>query len=202
MRKAVHVALLACLVLCPVRTALAQGAEITGFAGYEFWGSVTSAGTERPLSIGNAVSFGGAMDIPIDKSFRVELYFSRQNTHLHGADPLPPVHDLRVDYYHLGILEEKGTGPATAIGAFLLGATRFEPQLPGFSGKTVFSIAFMLGAKYALSEHVALRAEARALGTFVEANGALFCGPSGCLLAFGGSNLWQGALNAGLAIRF
>ena len=113
---------------------------------------------------------------------------------------------LRVDYLHFGgtyLFEGEKVRPFIAL---TIGATRFDPGLPGLSGETYGSMSFGAGWKFRLGEHVGLRLEARGFGTLIDSSSRLFCGSSelggACLIVTEGEILSQWEARAGFSVRF
>ncbi len=184
-------------------SASAQSVMITGFGGYRMGGGFTGATSQTRYDIANRASFGGIVDIATSKSFRIEMLFSRQQTEV-GVDEITigPRMPLTVDFYQVGIMEERGEGKGRGIGALLVGATRFVPEATGIQDEVHFSASLMLGVKYLLGKHVAIRADGRGVVTFVSGGGGALCGNGGCLVTFSGSTIFQPEVTAGLTLAF
>jgi hypothetical protein len=176
--------------------------QIAPFAGYQFGGSVTSNLLEEKYSFGSGLSLGGTVDIAISHSWRLELYYSRQDTQLEAGRAEVPVFDLRIERYMVGFMEEKGEGSVKYFGSLLLGATRFVPEVGEISGETKLSAGLGLGVKTFFTKNVGLRFEGHAFYTVVESNGGVFCTAGTCLFSFSGRGIWQGDVAAGLIIAF
>lgn len=176
--------------------------QIAPFAGYQFGGSVSSDLFDDKFSFGSGLSLGGTIDIAISHSWRLELYYSRQDTQLEAGRADLSVFDVKIERLMVGFMEEKGEGSVKYFGSLLLGATRYVPGTGEFSGSTHFSGGLGLGVKTFFSKNVGLRFEGHAFYTVVESNGGMFCTAGACLFNFSGRGIWQGDLAAGLIIAF
>ena len=176
--------------------------QIAPFAGYAFGGSVGSDLFDDKFSFGSGLSLGGTVDIAISQSWRLELYYSRQDTQLEAGRADLELFDLKIERLMVGFMEEKGEGSVKYFGSLLLGATRFVPGSGELSGETKLSGGLGLGVKTFFSDNVGLRFEGHAFYTVVESNGGMFCTAGTCLFNFSGRGIWQGDLAAGLIIAF
>ena len=201
--SALRVSLISALVLFPAARASAQAPQISGFAGYQFGGGFSSPVSGRPFDLGSGLAWGGALDIPINKTWRLEGLYSRQDTEITGAG-LPGFNpSVRVERYMLGFEEEQHPSERLRpFGVILLGATRFVPKDSLYDPETHFAAVLGLGFKYYASQHVGFRFEGRASYTVVDAAGGAICGNGTCLLAFNGSGVWQGDVSGGLFLGF
>lgn len=216
----VGAALLLALAATP---ALAQrpllGIEITPFAGYRTGGRFRSDNPAPPadgrLEIREGTSAGVILDLRADANTQWEVLYSQQPTQLQArgtSGPAPPPQHVGVTYWQIGgtyVFDGTGEGPSAWAHPFVaatVGASRFDPGLPGFDGDNFF--AFSLGGGYRLAptSRLGLRLEARVFGNVVDSDSALFCrlgGPqSGCLIAAHGDVVWQWEFIAGLTARF
>jgi len=173
--------------------------QIAPFVGYQFGGSVFSEILDRKVSLESAMSWGGSIDFAISQSWRLELYYSRQDNQL--ETPFEPF-DARVERLMVGLMEEKGEGNVKVFGSVLLGAARFVPGDGDLSSETYFSAGLGLGVKSFFTDNVGLRLEGHAFYTVVESGGGMFCTAGTCLFSFSGRGLWQGDVAAGLIIAF
>jgi hypothetical protein len=176
--------------------------QITPFAGYQFGGSVSSELFDSKYSFGSGLNYGGTIDFAISHSWRLELYYSRQDTQLEASRANLDLFDLKIERLMVGLLEEKGEGSVKYFGSLLLGATRYQPGTGDFSDSTHFTAGLGLGVKTFFTDNVGLRLEGHAFYTVVESNGGMFCVDGTCLFNFSGRGIWQGDLAAGLIIAF
>lgn len=189
--------------------ALAQGQssdtpaiQIAPFVGYQFGGSIFSETFDRKFSFKSGLSWGGTVDFAIGETWRVEAYYSRQDTDLHSAGLADASLDVKVERLMVGIQEEKGEGSVKFFGTFLIGATRYTPANGSLSSDTRFSAALGLGIKSFFTPNIGLRFESHAFYTSVQSGGGVFCTAGFCVFNYNGSGIWQGDVAAGLIIAF
>ena len=188
-------------LLLAAGSAQARGFQIAPFAGYQFGGSVRSAEFGQQYSFDDGLAWGGTASFALDKRWRVELLYSRQESGLSPPGAAGPSFDLTTERLMAGIQEEKGAGRTRYFGSFMLGATRFTPALSGRGSETRFAASVGLGLKRFVSERFAVRFDARAFYTVVQAGGGVFCS-GGCLFVFSGSGIWQGDFSGGIVLAF
>jgi hypothetical protein len=203
------IALLVLIVGLPAQFASAQSTPNTGkessvtfYGGGRFGGSVTDSTTNSSIDLNNGSSFGLAVDIGLDRSRQVELFYSQQDTALtrsHSSQPIA----LTLHNYHLGgtaFIEEIGGGVYVLGG---IGGTTVTPKAGGLNSGTFFSGNLGVGWMVPLAKHVALRFEARGYGIALNGSGSLFCGgTAGCTVAVKGKALLYGEVLGGIAVRF
>jgi opacity protein-like surface antigen len=202
----------ALLVAAPA-AARSQTVEITPVAGYRFGGGFsTAAGVEPAIpavdyEVRDAASFGVHLGFRVAEDGEIELLYSRQNTRL-ATDGLftgEPLFDLALETWQAGgnyLFAEEGARLRPYIGVGL-GITRLLPEPAALQDETRFSASFGAGVKVRLARHLALRLEARGFFTVLESDRESFCGSGeGCLVHASGSDISQGEVRAGLALRF
>jgi hypothetical protein len=202
--RVLALAVLAALALASPRVE-AQTVQVSPFGSFEFGGSLSSPTFQSVFSLGSSLGYGGAVDIAIAKTWRVELLYSRFETDLHAASGgSGPRFDLTVERYMAGIEEEKGEegGKTRFFGVFLLGATRLVPSLPQYGSDLQFTLGLSLGVKLLLSKSFGFRFEGRGFFTPVTSSATMLCSNGNCLFGASGSGLFQGDLSAGLIIAF
>jgi hypothetical protein len=212
MRTLWSVALLVVSVVAPAQYVRAQSASaaknessITLYGGGRFGGSVTDSTSNSSIDLKNGSSFGLAVDIGLDRSRQIELFYSQQDTALvSGAFPAQSnIDGLTLRNYHIGgtaFIEEVGRGPYVMGG---IGATTATPKSSGLDAATFFSGNLGIGWMVPIGAHVGFRFEARGYGVLLNSNSALFCGgAAGCRVTVKGSGLFYGEALAGLSIRF
>ncbi|HMH87953.1 MAG TPA: outer membrane beta-barrel protein [Steroidobacteraceae bacterium] len=196
-------ALLLVLAGAPLQHARAQ--SITLYGGGRFGGSVTDSASNSTIDFKNGSSFGLAVDIGLDRSRQLELFYSQQDTALTSGAFSSQTGNagLTLHNYHLGgtaFIEEVGRGPYVMGG---IGATTATPKGSGLDSSTFFSGNLGLGWMVPIGAHVAFRFEARGYGILLNNNSALFCGgATGCRVAIKSSGLFYGEALAGLSVRF
>jgi opacity protein-like surface antigen len=187
-------------LLLAAASAHAQSVQLTGFAGWDFGGSVRDTAFDQERSFEAALAYGGAISFPISQGWRFELLYSRQPTRLAGGATAP--FDVTIERYLGGFQEEKGEGNVRWFGTVWFGATRFVPGSSEFDAQTKFGAGVGLGIKTFFSKNVGLRLETRGYWTLVSGGGGVACVNGRCLFAFSGSGLWQGDVNGGLILAF
>ena len=210
--KSCPMALLVMLATAPLQHARAQSASaaknensITFYGGDRFGGSVTDSASNSSIDFKNGSSFGLAVDIGLDRSRQLELFYSQQDTALTSGAFSSQTGNagLTLHNYHLGgtaFIDEVGRGLYVMGG---IGATTATPKGSGLNSSTFFSGNLGLGWMVPIGAHVAFRFEARGYGILLNNNSALFCGgATGCRIAIKGSGLYYGEALAGLSIRF
>jgi hypothetical protein len=190
---------IATLALAVAAGARAQSVQLTGFAGWDFGGSVRDTAFDQDRSFEAALAYGGAISFPISEGWRFELLYSRQPTKLEGGAAAP--FDVTIERYLAGFQEEKGEENVRWFGTVWFGATRFVPG-SGFDAATKFGAGAGLGVKTFFGRNVGLRLEARGYWTLVSGEGGVACVNGSCLFAFSGNGLWQGDVSGGLILAF
>lgn len=106
--------------------------------------------------------------------------------------------DLKGYHLHLGGSYEWADWPKLRpyFSATLGGSVYSSDVSPS---ETFFSGSFGIGARYFLSSSLALKFEARALGTLFNGRPDVFCNRDDCSLGVGGDLWWQRHLTAGLS---
>jgi hypothetical protein len=179
--------------------------SVTLYGGGRFGGSVTDSTTNTSIELKDGSSFGLAVDIGLDLSRQIELFYSQQDTAVtSGAFSLQSANTgLTLHNYHVG-----GTAFVDEIGSGLyfmggIGGTTATPKGSGLNSETFFSGNLGFGWMLPLAKHVAFRFEARGYGIVLNGNGALFCGgAAGCTVAIKGRGLFYGEVLGGVAVRF
>ena len=205
-------AVLACLALLAGSDANSQekdfAFELTPFAGFAFGGEFNDMNGSDTLELEDDASFGAILNIRESANTQWEVLYSRQATEA-NTTALPiatPSLDIDVHYLHGGGTYQGGGTYARPYLAATLGATHFEPSLPGFDSETFFSVSIGAGLQIRPSDRFGIRLEARAFGTVLESDTELFCqtGPNAnvCAITAEGEVLWQIHTVAGFVFRF
>jgi hypothetical protein len=176
--------------------------QIAPFVGYQFGGSIFSTNFDRSFSFKSGLNWGGSVDFAIGETWRLEAYYSRQDTELESAGLAAAAFDVKVERLMVGFQEEKGDGSVKFFGTVLIGATRYTPADGSLSGDTRFSAGLGLGVKSFFTPNIGLRLETHAFYTSVESGGGVFCTAGFCVFNYNGSGIWQGDVSAGLIIAF
>jgi hypothetical protein len=200
------------LFLWPAACANAQAtptrnteSSVTIYGGGRFGGSVTDSSNNQSIDLKDGSSFGVAVDIGLDRSRQIEIFYSQQDTGVTSSALSAQSHaaGLTLHNYHLGgtaFIDEIGSGVYVMGG---LGGTTAAPKGSGLNSETFFSGNLGIGWMLPLGKYVGLRFEGRGYGIALSGNGALFCGgASGCTVAIKGQGLFYGEVLAGIAGRF
>lgn len=181
--------------------AQAQKVELSPFVGYQFGGGVTSPVLARDYTLAPSIHYGGTLDLAVSENWRVEVYYSRQDTELQpaggGAD-----FGVYLERLEAGLMEQRGTGPTRFFGALTVGVSRFVPKLGDYDTDSHFSGTLALGFKRWFGDHLGLRGEFRGHWIATESGGGAICSNGSCLFAFSGTGIWQGDVSAGLILAF
>ena len=181
--------------------------EVTPFAAYRVGGEFSDTDTDSKVELQESNAWGLTVNGSVLPYTEWEVLWSRQSTDSDASGFAGPQTSfaMRIDYLHFGgtyLFEGENVRPFIAL---TIGATRFDPGLPGLSGKTYGSASFGAGWKFYLGEHVGLRLEARGFGTLIDSSSRLFCASDGggsCLIVAKGEVLTQFEARAGFSIRF
>jgi opacity protein-like surface antigen len=153
--------------------------EITPFAGFAVGGEFEDPSDGSGRQLNADAYFGVLLDFTTeDPSRHYELLYSNQMTDVEGTISTSTSKlDLEVQYLHIGGVIDFGSPNRRAIPfvAGGLGATLLSPDRNGLNDETEFSLSVAGGVKIPLSEHVALRFDARAFVTFLDSDSSVFC---------------------------
>jgi len=191
----------ATLLLAPA--ASAQSVQIAPLAGYGFGGKFYSDGLDVEFKLKDSFDYGGALDLALGRTWRLELLYSRRDSQLQ-AQGLPDFNlDLQIERFFVGLQEEVAPESRTrAFGTILLGVTRFNPGFAGVAKDDRFTVGVNLGFKSWLSKNVGFRVEGRAYYVLVESGGGILCSGGTCFIRISGSGLWQTNVSGGLVLAF
>ena len=123
----------------------------------------------------------------------MELVYSHETTSLSPSQP----DDLQIDYLHFAGALMLGQGVRPYLGAGI-GISRFS----AYESETRPSLALALGIQPQLNDSVALRAEIRGYGTFLNDNSTFLCHEERCNMHIKGELLGQAQANLGITARF
>ncbi len=190
----------------------ARKVELTPSAGL-FWstGVTTAAGT---LALDAAPDVGLALDLELDGRSQLELLWllARPTAHFTSRSVIyadAPPFGVLTQYLQLGGTTRLGQGTVEPFLSGGLGVAWFSPSDVQVEGaltlrpRDAFLLAFHIGggAKWWLSEALALRLQARFLLPVMLASGAFLSAPDGAaLMVNGGIPLLQGEIALGLTI--
>lgn len=140
--------------------------ELTPYWGYRL-GSNFEDNDYNQFELDKDRSWGLILGYNLNRHFQLEFLWSRQQTVLSEEYRFEnlPLFDLDVDYYHVGVAYEFGSGQARPFAALSLGFTEFDPQDPYYDNDTRFSVGLGGGVKMMFGRHLGLRLEARGFAT-------------------------------------
>jgi opacity protein-like surface antigen len=186
------------------------GWEVAPFAGMRFGGNFDvatgaqlAADVERSVDVDDAPAYGMVVEFPSGHQTLWQVLYSHQSTEFDGVDTggVAGSIDLDIDYLHVGglyVLDGERVRPYVGFG---LGVSQFRPDGSGFDDETQFSVGFMGGWKFRLSQRLGLRLDARALGSVVDSSSRIFCS-GGCIVRWDGDMFWQIETTLGLSYYF
>jgi len=184
--------------------AVAEGLMITPYVGYRVGGDFTDINTDAELELADSESYGLIIGKDNGTSDQTEFIYSIQPTKLRASGPVTSgvLVDLDVENYMLAgkkiLNKESGT-----FMSGMIGATRFDPSSSKLNSETHFALGIGGGIDHRISDRLGFRLEGRGIATFLDSDGAIFCGSNGGCLVFTESNvLWQFEVVAGLTFRF
>lgn len=158
--------------------------------------------------VGMGTRFAGSVGIewPWHAARPLQLLLSTQRTRLDLSGSTTPGSPgemaLQVSYLHLGGLNyfdgRDGGGPYVAGG---LGATFFDPKLPGTSSLVRPSMNIGIGYQWPLGATLSLRTELRGYVTLIDSSGSIFCS-GGCAVQIRGDAMTQVEGMIGLTFGF
>jgi hypothetical protein len=197
-------AIISLFALMPAVAFAAQTIEITPFTGQRFGGSFEDANTLTEFDVGNSNAHGLMIDFDTEPDKQIEIYLSRQNTHLttSGTFTGNPLFDLTIDYYHIGGIympPDEGKVKPFVSGSF--GFTRMIPKRSDLSTETYFSIALGGGAKYFFNKSAGVRFDVRGIYTAVNSDTAVFCS-GGCSIKVNSNGFTQTEVSLALMMRY
>lgn len=141
---------------------------------------------------------------PLNHEKDLELFYSRQQTHLRDSSVVAngDIASLDIHYLHLGgtVLSEELAGWQGFVSGGL-GVTYFSPLPNELDPETHASMSVGLGARWMPTPRVGLRLETRFYGTLFNSSTSVFCS-GGCVLSVSGDLLTQYAVFGGIVFRF
>jgi hypothetical protein len=204
MKNIVAIILLLVLALIPAVSSAAQGIEIAPFAGHRYGGGFEDTNTAARFELGDAAAYGLLLDFDSEPDKQIEVYLSRQNTHLAttGLFTGNPLFNLTIDYYHIGglyMLPEVERVRPFVSGTF--GLTRMTPKRSDLTTENRLSLSLGGGAKFFLTESLGLRLDVRGIYTMLNSDTSVFCS-GGCTIKVRGNGFVQTELAVALMMRF
>ena len=191
----------------PLETELARF-SLTPLAGYTFGGTFKDEDDTLEVEVDEAAHFGLIFNIRESANTQWEIFYSRQRSEADTVEVTPsqPVVDIDIHYLLIGGTYVADGGKARPFLAAGVGGTRFDPGPLTFNSENFFSFGIGAGWYVSASERLDIRLEARALGTFLRSDTALFCqtGPDEnvCAILADSELFWQVQTSVGFAFRF
>ena len=182
----------------------AQAVEVAPFAGYRFGGYFADTNTATEFEVADASAYGLMVDFDLEPDKQIEVYLSRQNTHLtaSGIFTGDPLFDLAIDYYHIGgIYMMPGSTRVRPFLSGTFGLTSMAPKRADLTTENRLSIALGTGAKIYFTEKLGLRFDLRAIYTALNADTEIFCS-GGCAIKVYSSGFVQTEVGAALMMIF
>jgi opacity protein-like surface antigen len=199
------------LALAPLAQAQMSGervdlprTEITAYTGYQWVSSVAS--TNGNIDINNGQNWGIQIGLDAKPGIQFEILYN----HLSSGVRVPyygnistQQFDVNIETIQLGAAREFNQTKMRPFAAAMLGAMIFVPQTTSYSDEWRFSFSFALGAKYYMSDRIALKVQGRLMGPLLFSGVGIFCGTGGCSGgATGTSSILMTELSGGLVVTF
>jgi opacity protein-like surface antigen len=147
--------------------------EITPYGGYHMGGSFEDITDDSRRELDSGSSFGLLAHLRQVQGAYYEFNYDKQTTELQGANPF----DMTIEYFQVGGTLEFAQ-PEDRVRPYIVltvGATRFAPEPGDLEEETAASMSLGFGAKIPVAKHVAVRLEARAYASFLNADSEVFC---------------------------
>ena len=163
---------------------------------YQFGGKTYAyynTGGYSEIEVSDSDSHAFTLSVPAKWNTRLELYFSNQNTSLHGDRKFDPL-DVAIRYYQIGVIKEIPKGKLIPYGAFSLGAVEINTSGNSYDDVWKFAISLGGGLKYYFNPRLGLKLEARMLAPI--AYGGLYIGTGGSGVSASSATL-QGYIGGG-----
>ena len=199
-----HRFLLTVLFLVPAFASAQQSA-----AGYRFGGTFETEDETARYELEDSASFGVLVNLPHKTNTQWEILYSQQGSAeaIYEGDPGPdPLVDVDIHVLQIGgtyLFEGERAIPYLAA---TLGGTHIRTTSTESTDDTFFSGSIGIGMKFLPTSRVGIRVEARAYGTLISSDSALFCstGPDAnvCAVRIDGKLFSQVETFAGITFRF
>ena len=182
--------------------------ELTPYGAYRVGGDFNESGGGASIDLDEGGSYGLIFNARASPVTQWEILYSRQETNANaaGLGLTSPSPDLTIHYLHAGGTYLWDGDTVRPYLAATVGGTYVDISTPGFDSDTFYSFSLGLGLQVRPTKRLGLRLEARAFGTFVQADTDLFCqfGPMNnvCALRIDSDIMWQTEAIAGVVFRF
>jgi len=206
--------LLVFLALIVSTTATAQsdhgGIEFTPYGAWSFGGTFNDTESDASLSTNDSSSFGLILDYRESANTQWEVIYSFQSTDVavSGVPNVGSTLDLDVHYLQAGGTYLGDAGKVRPFLSLTAGVAHFDVKDAGFDSDSFFSFSIGTGLQLRPHKRLGLRLEARAFGSLLKSDSALFCesnpaaGSAGCAFFLTGEVYWQLQTMAGIVFRF
>jgi hypothetical protein len=186
------------------------GIEITPYGAYSFGGTFNDSETNTSLGTSDSPSFGLILNFRESANTQWEVIYSLQSTDVAVSDAINTSNtlDLDVHYLQVGGTYQGDAGNVRPYLALTVGASHFDIKADGYDSDTFFGFSIGGGWQIRASERLGFRLEARAFGSLLRSDSALFCesdpagGTAGCAFFLAGDVYWQLQTMAGVVFRF
>ena len=182
---------------------LASDMLITPFVGFRDVGDFEDVATGSTVDIDESETLGLIVGWEMEGGV-FEIVYSRQDTELTGGSSVSAAALVDVEISHL-LVAGRATVDSDWGGyfGFMLGATQFDFDGPGFDTETRPALGFDGGVDYLFSDSLSLRAGLRGVFTFVDTDDDAFCDSStSCPIVADDNVLEQWEVFTGLTFRF
>jgi len=192
------------LLLFGLCSSFVNATEVSVLFGTQGGGQLEDDTTGATLDLAEKPMQALIIGTPLNYEKDLELFYSRQETHLRDSSALPSadISSLDIHYLHLGgtVLSDELAGWQGFVSGGL-GVTYFSPRPNGLDPETRASMSVGIGARWMASHRVGLRVETRLYGTLFNSNTSVFCS-GGCVMSVSGDLLSQYAVFGGVVFRF
>ncbi len=207
-------ALVVFLALIMSATAAAQsdpgGFEITPYGAWSFGGTFNDSETDASLNTRDSSSFGLILNFRESAITQWEIIYSLQNTDVavNGVSNVSGTLDLGIHYLQAGGTYQGDSNKVRPFLSLTAGVAHFDVKADGYDSDSFFSFSIGTGLQLRPNERLGFRLEARAFGSLLKSDSALFCesdpagGSAGCAFFLTGEVYWQLQTMAGVVFRF
>ena len=186
---------------------VAQSIEVTPVMGVQSGGSLQVE--EGLLRLAGAPGYGIILGLLVKEDGFAELVYHRQETEVglrrDGFAGTEKLFDLTVHYFQIGGQMSYPRGVLAPFITLSVGGSVLDPRDRGRESEWGWAGILGVGVKLMPIDRLALRVQARAFGSILNATSSFFCQVSEggvCYVSIQGSGLTQGDLSAGLTVTF
>ena len=199
---------LLCLVSVLYCASSANAASITPFAGQHFGSSFDTQAdenTNESVELSDESSVGLLLTWDYDPGRETEILIShsQQDLEISTSTSLDEEIETDVTYFHFGgrvwYRQDKAIQTSLSGG---IGASYFDAADDAFDSELKASVHLGLGAKYMISEKLAIRGDVRVYGTFFDSDHSVQCEQGTCLVHLKSELYIQTEVAVGLEFRF